>query len=307
MTIARSSSLTIEDFDFDIDLATISQRTARIVESARKAEGTGSVFVLARDDAKCVLNAIDVANTYEKGFGGYKSLLVHLWFIGGGCAAIDKSSGTSFLEGCLNVDAATIKRLQFTGRIRWQCHIQGLPLDLFSDSAVNSLGSLLGDPDELRRNYHEIVDGYLEDRERIKRERKEEKSLFPKSLPKYVTNARVKKCILPSLPGGSHSLGDTKKSDSQDPVRPMSGEAIVDQDDDPNDPNDDRIDARIDDRQRVLLLLGDAEVAVEALAGRFPKHSGVAALGSAISRVYEQANDIRLSATERRSLWSSLR
>ena len=206
---------------------------ARVINSARKASETGVAFVLERQESKWLMDAISLADVVENKFSGYKSLLIYLLFKGGGG---EKNVGSSYLEGCLNVDAATIKRLKFTGRIRWQCYLQGLSLDLFSDSAANSFGGLLDDPDELGRKHREIIDGYWKDRERIKQERKAETSRFPTPLPKYITSVRVKRCLESDETRTSHRPDDTRKDDSSH----SNDQSPVDQSDDLDDKIDDR-------------------------------------------------------------------
>jgi len=268
----------------------------RVITSARNASVTGEAFVLEKHQSKWVLEAIDLADAGEKRFAGYKSLMVHLWFKGQGDKAMGVNKGAGYLAGCLHTSTDTIKALRLTGQVRWACLMQGLPLDLFSDSAVKSFKTLLGDADKLGRKYHKIIDGYWIDRERIKQENKAGSSRFTKAIPKYITSALVERC-LESAEDGCYKAGKAsttssgiKKPDSGNPAT-STQTAVIDDGE------------GIDDMGRVRLLLADAEEAVEILAGRLSRQKDVQALKLAVHRVADQARAIRLSDEQADVLW----
>ncbi len=302
MTIARSASLTkIEDFDFDVDLASVSRETSRIVDAARKALDTGEAFILEKKESRYVLDAIQAADVFEKGFSSYKSLLIYLWFEGRGDDAIGISGGASYLAGCIHCLPETIKKLRLIGQVRWKCLMLGLPLELFSDRAVAVLRPLLDDPDELERKHHEVVDGFWKERERIKQEREAGTSLYPKPLPKLISHVNVQRC-LGTGEGGCYTKGssatapdDTGKADSNG----SNDQSPVDQSDD--------LDDKIDDLGRVRLRLAEAEQAVESLVRRFPKLRNVVALEEAVFLVAKQARDLVLTKAQADSLWRARR
>ena len=306
MTVSRPASLAkIEDINFDQDLVSVRQEMKRIVASARKAADTGVAFALTKQELDWTLESINVADAGEYMLAGFKSLMIHLWFEGQRDKPEGEKKGSAWLEGHLNTPAETIRSLRSIGQIRWQCELQGLPLKLFSNVAVRGLRPLMNDPNELGRKYHKIVSAYWEERERVKEVRKVETGRYPTRLPKYITSTDVQLCLEASeddhseVCEASHTPGDINKADSGHSNSSTSNNSS----DDLDDPNDDRI----DDRQLVLRLLGDAEEAAEALVRRFPKHQGVVALGSSISRVYEQASGLELSMAQLNKLWSARR
>ncbi len=298
VTIARPGSLTKgDDFGFQSDLAAVRRDIESAISRFRQAAVDGRAVVFSEQQARHLYNGIGLAHEAEKYFSGRKSLLIYLWFLGGGEVAMGVNGGCSFLAGSLNVSTQGIKTLRAAGEVRWECELQGLSLDLFSDKSTRNLRPLLDDPKKLSQCHREILDEYHADRRRVKEDNQGQSTWDREPLPKFISATRVRRYIERDGTTGVDKV-DVATSTPAGTVKPDSGKpatstqtAVIDDGD------------GIDDMGRVRLRLSEAEEAVEILAGRLSRQRDVQALKLAVHRVADQARAIRLSDEQAAVLW----